>query len=86
MAITSVERTQNNPIFKAIVSFGNKSDVNVPDLLKFYLNEPAVEVVAMYIEGLGDGEGRGLFEPPEPAQSPSLFIKRPYRCRCQSCG
>jgi len=75
MAITSVERTQNNPIFKAIVSFGNKSDVNVPDLLKFYLNEPAVEVVAMYIEGLGDGEGRGLFETARTGTKPIIVYK-----------
>jgi acyl-CoA synthetase (NDP forming) len=57
MAISSIERTQNSPIYKVIVSFGNKVDVNVPDLLRYFARDPLIDVIAMYIEGLGDGEG-----------------------------
>lgn len=62
MAITAVERTQNFPVFKAIVSFGNKADVNVADLVRYFRDEPSAEVVAVYLEGLGEGEGRELFD------------------------
>ncbi len=75
MAITSIERAQNSPIYKAIVSFGNKSDVNIPDLTRYFLQEPSVEVLAMYIEGMGEGEGRGLFEMARGSDKPILVYK-----------
>ncbi|MCX7773476.1 MAG: CoA-binding protein, partial [Clostridia bacterium] len=75
MAITSIERTQNSPIYKAIVSFGNKSDVNIPDLIRYFVREPSVEVLAMYIEGVGEGEGRGLFEMAKHSDKPILIYK-----------
>ena len=75
MAITSVERTQNAPIYKAIVSFGNKADVNIPDLIRYFMREPSVEVLAMYIEGMGEGEGRGLFEVVRNSDKPVIVYK-----------
>lgn len=62
MAITSIERNQYAPIFKAIVSFGNKADVDVPELLRHFAAEEGTAVVALYLEGLGPGEGRDFFE------------------------
>ena len=75
MAITAVERTQNAPIYKAIVSFGNKADVNTPDLVKYFMSEPSVAVLAMYIEGLEAGEGRGLFEVASNSSKPVIIYK-----------
>ncbi len=75
MAITSIERAQNAPIYKAIVSFGNKSDVNIPDLIRYFAHEPSIEVMAMYIEGLGEGEGRGLFDMARCSDKPILVYK-----------
>jgi 3-hydroxypropionyl-CoA synthetase (ADP-forming) len=75
MAITAIERTENAPIYRAIVSFGNKSDVNIPDLIRYFMREPAVEVLAMYIEGLEPGEGRGLFEIARASKKPVLVYK-----------
>lgn len=75
MAITSIERTQNSPIYKAIVSFGNKSDVNIPDLIRYFIREPSVEVLAMYIEGVDEGEGRGLFDVARNSDKPILVYK-----------
>lgn len=75
MAITSIERTQNAPIYKAIVSFGNKADVNIPDLIRYFKYEPSIKVLAMYIEGLGAGEGRGLFEMARQSEKPIVLYK-----------
>ena len=37
MGITSVERNQQTAIFRYIVSFGNKVDVSIPDLVALTL-------------------------------------------------
>lgn len=75
MAITSIERTQNLPIYRSIVSFGNKVDVNVPDLMAYFENEPTVELMALYIEGMGDGEGRRMFEVAKASKKPIIIYK-----------
>jgi 3-hydroxypropionyl-CoA synthetase (ADP-forming) len=75
MAITSVERTQNAPIFRAIVSFGNKADVNVPDLIRYFGAVPRVEVMAMYIEGLAPGEGREFLDEAAKSEKPIIVFK-----------
>jgi 3-hydroxypropionyl-CoA synthetase (ADP-forming) len=36
--------------------------VDLPDLVRFFSFEPAVEVIAIYLEGLGRGEGREFFD------------------------
>ncbi len=75
MAITSIERTQNAPIFRAIVSFGNKVDVNVPDLIAYFGKDPSIDVMAMYIEGLALGEGREFFEEASRCKKPIIVFK-----------
>ncbi|OHE65423.1 MAG: hypothetical protein A2001_21030 [Treponema sp. GWC1_61_84] len=75
MAITALERTQNAPVFKAIVSFGNKADVNLADLVRYFRDEDSVEVMAMYLEGLGAGEGRDFFELAKGTHKPLVVYK-----------
>jgi acyl-CoA synthetase (NDP forming) len=75
MGITAVERVQNAPVFKAIVSFGNKTDVDVPDLIKYFGEEKTVEVMAMYLEGLGQREGRDFFELARASKKPLIVYK-----------
>lgn len=41
------------------VSYGNRSDVDEADLLQFLAEDPKTKIIAMYVEGLGDG--RKLF-------------------------
>jgi acetate---CoA ligase (ADP-forming) len=40
----------------AIVSVGNKSDVDESDLLEYLINQEQTRIVLMYIEGVSDGE------------------------------
>ncbi len=61
MGITTVEHAQHSRIIRTIVSFGNKADVNTPDLMAYFENDPAVDVMALYIEGMDAGEGRRFF-------------------------
>ncbi|MBN1189988.1 MAG: acetate--CoA ligase family protein [Dehalococcoidales bacterium] len=47
--------TQNIGL-SAIVSVGNKSDVDESDLLEYLVAQESTHIVLMYIEGVGDGE------------------------------
>ena len=39
------------------VALGNKSDVNELDLVEFFAGDPNTRVIALYIEGIRDGQG-----------------------------
>ncbi len=60
-SVTAIDKLQQFRLFKAIVSFGNKYDVNIPDLIAHFAGKPGVELISLYIEGLDPGEGRGFF-------------------------
>ncbi len=75
MAITCIERTQFAPIFKAIVSFGNKVDVDFPDLVTFFSERKGVDVMSLYVEGMGAGEGRRFFEAARRSRKPLVVYK-----------
>jgi len=42
--------------FSKFVSFGNKADVNSVDLLEYLATDEQTEVIAMYLEDIGDGQ------------------------------
>ena len=75
MGITAVERAPYWPIYRTIVSFGNKVDVNVPDLVSYFSKEEHIAVMAMYLEGLGPGEGRAFFETARNSAKPLIVYK-----------
>lgn len=75
MGLTSVERAQFSRIFRTIVSFGNKVDVNVPDLIGYFENDGNIDVMAMYMEGINPGEGRQFFEAASKSKKPILVYK-----------
>jgi acyl-CoA synthetase (NDP forming) len=41
--------------FSAIVSYGNAADLDESDLLRYFAHDPQTEVIAGYLEGVGDG-------------------------------
>ncbi len=75
MGITSVERNQHAAILNTIVSFGNKVDVDVPDLMAHFKNDSAVKVMALYLEGVGAGEGRRFFDLARRSPKPVIVYK-----------
>ncbi len=75
MAITFIERTQFAPIFKAIVSFGNKVDVDFPDLVNYFSERKGVDVMALYVEGMDPGEGRRFFDAARRTKKPLIVYK-----------
>jgi 3-hydroxypropionyl-CoA synthetase (ADP-forming) len=75
MGVTSIERAQFSRIFRTIVSFGNKVDVNVPDLIGYFEGDKNIDVMAMYMEGVNPGEGRQFFEAASKSKKPILVYK-----------
>jgi acyl-CoA synthetase (NDP forming) len=75
MGITSVERNQHAAIFNTIVSFGNKVDVDLPDLMAYFEKDSTIEVMALYLEGVGAGEGRRFFDLARRSQKPVIVYK-----------
>lgn len=74
-SVTALDQFQNEGIFKAVVSFGNKYDVNITDLLAFFAKNKQIEVIAIYIEGLDPGEGRQFFQIAGKIRKPVIVYK-----------
>ena len=75
MGITIIERAQHSRIIRTIVSFGNKADVNIPDLMAYFEKDPKIDVMALYIEGMNPGEGRQFFNLASKSRKPIIVYK-----------
>jgi 3-hydroxypropionyl-CoA synthetase (ADP-forming) len=75
IAVTLVDRFAHTPIFKSIVSFGNKYDINLTDLLSYFETQVNTKVIAMYLEGFEPLEGRMFFELAKHSSKPLILYK-----------
>lgn len=75
MAVTLIDKMPNAPIFKAIVSFGNKYDVKITDLIEYFNLDDAIKVIALYIEGFDHGEGRVFYDLMKRVKKPVIVYK-----------
>lgn len=75
MGITCLDNLHNYGLFRAIVSFGNRADVGIPELMSYFQRDRSVDVIAMYMEGLSRGEGRQFFELAKASEKPVLVFK-----------
>jgi len=75
LALTSIDAMQNSGVFKVIVSLGNQYDVKITDLMAHFASDPAIDLIALYMEGLSPGEGRLFFELTQKSQKPILVYK-----------
>jgi acyl-CoA synthetase (NDP forming) len=74
-SVTEIDKLQNNRLFKAIVSFGNKYDINITDLMAYFANLDSIDLISLYIEGLDPGEGRKLFQLAGEIKKPIIVYK-----------
>ena len=75
MSITCIERNQYTAVFRSIVSFGNKVDVNIPDLMAHFGQDTLTDVIAIYAEGIGLGEGRQFYDLLRASDKPVIVYK-----------
>jgi acyl-CoA synthetase (NDP forming) len=75
LAVTVIDKLRNCRPLRSVVSFGNKFDVRVGDLLAYFERDPAVDVMAVYLEGLDPGEGRAFFDRARESTKPIVAYK-----------
>lgn len=75
LAVTAIDKFQHAKVFKSIVSFGNKYDVKVTDLMEYFSNDTTIDVISIYLEGLDYGEGRDFFELAKNIKKPIIAYK-----------
>jgi len=57
------------------VSIGNKALIRESDLLKYLLSDPATKVIAFYVEGFNEGEGREFVLAADCSPKPVIIMK-----------
>ncbi len=75
LAVTMIDKLNNSCLLKAIVSFGNKYDVLITDLVDYFSKDDSIEIIALYIEGFDFGEGRVFFEQAKSISKPIIAYK-----------
>jgi acyl-CoA synthetase (NDP forming) len=75
LSVTVIDKLRACRPLRCIVSFGNKFDVKVGDLLEYFASDAGAEVIAVYLEGLDAGEGRAFFEKARVSTKPIVAYK-----------
>jgi acyl-CoA synthetase (NDP forming) len=75
LAVTAIDKLRGCRPFRSVVSFGNKLDVKGPDLLAYFEKDPSAGVIACYVEGFDEGEGRRFFEIARGMTTPVVMYK-----------
>jgi acyl-CoA synthetase (NDP forming) len=74
-SVTAIDKMQHARVFQSIVSFGNKFDVKVTDLLAYFADLAGIDVLALYLEGLDPGEGRRFYQLARDIAKPVIVYK-----------
>ncbi len=75
LAVTAIDRLKNSKLFKSVVSFGNKYDVKITDLIPYFAAEESIDLISLYVEGLDAGEGRQFFSIAQNINKPIIVYK-----------
>ncbi|HYL80712.1 MAG TPA: acetate--CoA ligase family protein, partial [Candidatus Acidoferrum sp.] len=75
LAVTALDKLRGCRPFRSVVSFGNKCDVKVSDLLAYFEGDPSVGVVSLYLEGFDPGEGRRFYDMARSMGTPIVAYK-----------
>ena len=70
-----IKFTQQGVGMSKAISIGNKAFVREIDLLHYLLNDPATKVMAFYVEGFGEGEGRDFVLAADCSPKPVIIMK-----------
>jgi acyl-CoA synthetase (NDP forming) len=75
MGIMEIYNLRNAISPKVIVSYGNQLDVDPSDLVQYFEEDPAVDVIGLYIEGFKRGAGRKFFNVTRRSRKPIVVYK-----------
>lgn len=74
-SVTAIDKFQNSSLLRSIVSFGNKYDVKITDLMAYFAKKDTIHILSLYIEGLDPGEGRQFFRLAQTITKPIIVYK-----------
>jgi len=75
LAVTALDKLRAAGPFRAVVSFGNKLDVQVADLLAHFAADPSIATISLYVEGFDGGEGRRFYDLARTMEKPIVAYK-----------
>ncbi len=76
LGIAMIGKTATESVgLSAVVSVGNKADIDEADLLEYLVQDERTRVILMYIEGVKDGERLGRTLAEATARKPVVVIK-----------
>ncbi|OGO80796.1 MAG: hypothetical protein A2Y21_05400 [Clostridiales bacterium GWC2_40_7] len=75
LAVTTIDKLKNAKVLRTVVSFGNKYDVKIIDLMSYFAQDNSIAVIALYLEGLGQGEGRCFYQLAGEIAKPVIVYK-----------
>jgi 3-hydroxypropionyl-CoA synthetase (ADP-forming) len=75
LAVTALDKLRGSQPFRAVVSFGNKLDVQVSDLLAYFEHDASVGLACLYLEGFEAGEGRRFYDIARSMGTPIVVYK-----------
>lgn len=70
-----IKFTQQGVGMAKAISIGNKAFIKEKELLAYLVRDPATKVIAYYIEGFGEGEGRDFVLAAERSPKPVIIMK-----------
>jgi len=74
-SITILDKLRHAIYPHSIVSYGNQMDVDPADLVAYFDREPAINVIAAYIEGFKVCDGRKFFDTAKSVITPVIVYK-----------
>ena len=75
LGITEIYNLRNSISPKVVVSYGNQLDIDPSDLVRYFEDDPMVDVIALYIEGFKRGAGRKFFNAASGCVKPLIVYK-----------
>jgi 3-hydroxypropionyl-CoA synthetase (ADP-forming) len=75
LAVTAIDKLQNSRVFRSVVSFGNKYDVKITNLVAYFAEQKDIDLISLYIEGLDSEEGRRFFDLAPQIHKPVIAYK-----------
>jgi acyl-CoA synthetase (NDP forming) len=75
LGITEIYNLRHAISPKVVVSYGNQLDVGPSDLIQYFQEDPAVDVIGCYIEGFNKGAGRTFFDVTAKSRKPIIVYK-----------
>ena len=70
-----IKFTQQGVGMSKAISIGNKAVIREIDLLRYLISDPETDVIAFYIEGFSEGEGREFVLEADQSSKPVILMK-----------